>query len=114
MAKFQHHSRFPNASAAQQYRFPHVCCACRKAFKYPANASGRICPQCKQPLERLSRKFHAPRSKDIAQWKKIELLLRHGFRFHPVYRQVTGSIKVAVAYPATLEEAKSFVALYQP
>jgi len=65
-------------------------------------------------MEMLSRKFHAPKSKDVTQWKKIELLLSHGFRFHPVYRQVASNIKVAVPYPATLEEAKSFVASYKP
>ena len=50
----------------------------------------------------LSRKFKAPPSTDIQQWKKIAYLVEHGLRFQTLPEP----------YPATLAEAKTFVELY--
>jgi predicted amidophosphoribosyltransferase len=114
MAKFKHHSYFQKAKAEQQFRFPFVCFSCRKSFKYPARAAKRVCPQCRSPLEMLSRKFSAPKSNDVSQWQKVRYLVEHGFRFHSVYQSVESGGKLAVPYPATLEEAKSFVQAFRP
>lgn len=56
----------------------------------------------------LSRRFKAPTKTDDEQWRKIELLCRHGFRFHRVY-DASG---MGVRYPATLKEAREFVRRY--
>jgi hypothetical protein len=109
MAKFRHHSYFSKVKAEQQFRFPFVCFACRKSFKYPAGHAQRVCPQCRGPMEMLSRKFSAPKSRDLAQWQKVRFLVDHGFRFYSVYQPVESGGRVAVPYPATLQEAKSFV-----
>ena len=60
-------------------------------------------------MERLSRKFSAPRSADVAQWKKVQFLVEHGFRFYSVYEATASGGKQSVRYLSTLEEAKDFV-----
>lgn len=110
---FRHHSYFPKAKAQQQFRFPFVCLSCRKSFKYPAGTGARICPQCRKPLEMLSRRFSAPKSKDIEQWQKIKYLVEYGFRFYPVYQAHQSGGRLSVRYPATLREAKLFVEAFK-
>jgi hypothetical protein len=109
MANFKHHKYFPKTKAVQQFRFPFVCFMCRKSFKYPVSLTTRNCPQCRGPMQMLSRKFAAPKSKDLAQWQKVKYLVECGFRFYPVYRSVEGGGQLAVRYPATLQEAAPFV-----
>ncbi|WP_269629817.1 hypothetical protein [Pelomonas sp. BJYL3] len=113
MSKFQHHSRFPKPKHVQAYRFPFVCFHCRKSFKLPVSTGSRLCPQCRRPMEMLSRKFSAPRSADVAQWKKVQFLVEHGFRFYSVYRPSESGGKQSVRYPATLEQAKAFVLAFR-
>lgn len=55
----------------------------------------------------LNRKFSAPAATDKAQWKKVEFLVQHGFVFQTVYETPRGG--KSLRYPATLDEAKSFV-----
>ena len=110
MAKFKQHSHRPKADTPQSYRFPFVCFRCRKSFKYPAQPEQRVCPQCRGPMERLSRKFSAPKSSDVMQWRKVQYLVEHGFRFHTAYVQVAPGVARSVDYPRTLQEAKEFVA----
>ena len=109
MSKFKHHTHFPKPGAEQAYRFPFVCFACRKSFKYPAQPEPRVCPQCRRPMERLSRKFSAPRSTDLMQWRKVQYLVEHGFRFHTAYVPVAPGVSRSVDYPQTLQQAKAFV-----
>ena len=113
MGKFQHHSRFPKQKHVQAFRFPFVCFGCRKSFKLPVSTGSRLCPQCRRPMEMLSRKFSAPKSADIAQWKKVQFLVEHGFRFYSVYRDVESGGKQSVRYPTTLAEAKDFVVVFR-
>jgi len=113
MQKFRNHKHFPKAKAEQAFRFPFVCFGCRKSFKLPVSKAPRICPQCRQPMEMLSRKFSAPRAADLMQWRKVQYLVEHGFRFYSVYQPlVTGGMQ-RVRYPATLAEAREFVDLYR-
>jgi hypothetical protein len=114
MRKFRHHKYFPSAKTQGSYLFPFACFGCRKSFKYPPRSEGRLCPQCRKPLEMLSRKFSAPKSRDLAQWRKIEFLVAHGFRFYSVYEpSSTGGLR-KVRYPDTLAEAKLFVKTFKP
>lgn len=113
MGKFRHHQLFPKVKSVQAFRFPFVCLACRKSFKYPVATTERFCPQCRTSLVMLSRKFSAPRSHDAAQWEKIRFLIEHGFRFYSVYEPSCGGM-TAVRYPATLAEAKHFVQKFSP
>ena len=108
MANFKHHSEFPKAKQLQAFRFPYVCFTCRKSYKYPAQSAPRICPQCAKPMEMLSRKFSAPKSKDKQQWLKVQYLVEHGFRFYAAY-EMHGAAAVRMKYPSTLEDAKTFV-----
>ena len=64
-------------------------------------------------MEMLSRKFSAPKSADVAQWKKVQFLVAHGFRFYSVYKAVESGGKQSVRYPSTLEEAKDFVVTFR-
>jgi hypothetical protein len=109
MAKFRHHACFPKPGAGSAYRFPFVCFGCRKSFKYPAQPEQRVCPQCRGPMERLSRKFSAPKSTDLMQWRKVQYLVEHGFRFHTAYVPVALGVSQSVDYPRTLQEVRTFV-----
>ena len=113
MSVFRHHSYFTKPKHAQGFRFPFVCFACRRSLKFPASLTGRKCPQCREPMSMLSRKFAAPKSKDFAQWEKIKFLVEHGFRFHSVFETSEFGGKVVVPYPRSLNEAKDFVVRYK-
>jgi hypothetical protein len=106
MKKFKHHLYFAKPRQEQRHLFPHVCFSCRKSFKKPTREIARLCPQCHGPMVMLSRKFSAPRMIDVEQWRKVEFLVSHGFRFQSIREQPSGSL---VDYPATLAEAKLFV-----
>ncbi|PWF55779.1 hypothetical protein [Massilia glaciei] len=112
MGKFRHHSNFAKSAPATAYRFPFVCLGCRKSFKYPSSLQVKHCPQCKGEMVMLGRKFSAPKSKDTAQWEKINLLVAHGFRFYAVYEPSHWGGMRVVEYPNTLAEARLFVVKY--
>ena len=59
----------------------------------------------------LSRKFSAPKCKNLAQWAKVRFLIEHGFRFYPVFDPCSGGT-LAAKYPDTLKQAKWFVQPY--
>lgn len=65
----------------------------------------------------LNRKFSAPKSNDLAQWKKVQFLVSNGFLFQSVYEVKTENGDYAghykVSYPQTLEEAIEFVAKFK-
>jgi predicted amidophosphoribosyltransferase len=109
MSKFRHHSAFPKAKQVQGFRFPHVCFNCRKSFKFPVQFSARLCPECRAPMIRLSRKFSAPKSSDRQQWEKVRYLVESGFLFYSASEMVGPSASKRVSYPRTLQEAKLFV-----
>jgi hypothetical protein len=102
-----------NAKHLQRYLFPHACFGCRKVFRKPYSETGRVCPVCATPMTVLGRKFHTPKSADRAQWKKVQVLVEHGFTFDSVYRATESGGKVAVPYPTTLAEVPAFVAEFQ-
>ncbi|WP_092762911.1 hypothetical protein [Rhodoferax sp. OV413] len=109
MKTFRHHSYFAKPEHTQMRLFPHVCFSCRKSFKKPMRALARLCPQCGGPMVMLSRKFSAPKMTDVDQWRKVEYLVSHGFRFQSIHEQPSGTL---VQYPATLAAAKLFVERY--
>ena len=65
----------------------------------------------------LNRKFSAPKSNDLPQWKKVQYLVNNGFLFQSVYEvknengEYAGHYKVS--YPKTLEDAIEFVAKFK-
>src|SRR3989442_14886135 len=109
MPKFKHHSAFSKVKHLQGFRFPHVCFGCRKSFKFPAQLGTRLCPQCRAPMIRLSRKFSAPKASDIHQWEKVRYLVENGFLFYPVQEMVAPNASKRASYPRTLNEARTFV-----
>jgi hypothetical protein len=88
MPKLTHYKNFAKASFIQNFRYPHVCLACRKVFKQPHSAVPRACPNCAELMIELSRKFAAPKSTDVAQWRKVAYLIQNGFHFESVYRHI--------------------------
>jgi len=110
---YKNHAAFPKANDLQRYLFPHACFACRKVFRKPHGKLVRLCPQCAAPMTMLGRKFHTPRHSDREQWKKVELLVKHGFRFETVYRAINSGGQIAVPYPRSLSEVRDFVAEFR-
>ena len=90
-----------------RYLIPYICFECRRVFKRRPDrgAPDKVCPHCGGPAIGLSRKFRVPARADEAQWKKVEFLVRRGFRFYSVY----DDHHVAVPYPDTLAAARDFV-----
>ncbi len=111
---YKDHKAFTNPKQHQRWLFPHVCFVCRKVFRKPVSTEARLCPQCAGALVTLGRKFHAPKSTDLAQWRKVQLLVEHGFFFDSVYRATESGGKVAVPYPRTVGEVPAFVAEFKP
>ncbi len=75
------------------YTLPFICISCRKSFKKSApdfkpfcltdDEIGMVrfaCPQCRKQLHFVGRYFKAPRSCDLKQWRKIEILFQQGWR----------------------------------
>jgi hypothetical protein len=110
---YKNHNSFAKPKQLQRYLFPHACFACRKVFRKPLSTQARLCPQCAGALVTLGRKFHTPKSTNVAQWRKIQLLVEHGFFFESVYRSTESGGWVAVAYPRTLAEVPAFVAEFK-
>lgn len=110
---YKNHNAFAKPSQLQRYLFPHACFACRKVFRKPLSTQARLCPQCAAELVTLGRKFHTPKSTDVAQWRKVQLLVEQGFFFESVYRATESGGHVAVPYPRTLAEVPAFVAEFQ-
>jgi len=58
----------------------------------------------------LNRKFSAPKATDLRQWRKVALLVEHGFVFHSVYRSTPDGRHTRAAYPKNLAEVPAFAA----
>lgn len=64
------------------YLVAHVCFTCRKSFKFkPTVDRTRSCPDCGGDAYEMGRSFKAPAKSSVKQWKKVQLLFAHGFRF---------------------------------
>jgi len=89
---------------------PYVCLQCRSVFKRrdKSNDDKKICPNCGAFAYRYDTRFRAPKKTDDAQWKKVQFLFEHGFRFQKVYLK-QGDMWTRKRYPGTLEEAKDFI-----
>jgi hypothetical protein len=96
---------------APRWLFPFACVTCRRAFKKPpVEGQVRRCPICGGPAVQLSRKFKPPPQTDIEQWRKVDYLIAHGFRFESVHDPAQGG--EAIRYPETLAEARGFALRY--
>lgn len=100
------------------YKQSYACFHCRTSVKWPRDAhrppppeatpAAVKCARCGEPMALMGRDFHAPRQRDVRQWRKVELLLRHGYRYNscgcggPGYR------------PRTLSEVPAFLAGQPP
>jgi hypothetical protein len=56
----------------------------------------------------LNRKFSSPKRKDAEQWRKVQLLVEHGFYFFSVYRTASNGKKIPVPYPERLADVAAF------
>jgi DNA-directed RNA polymerase subunit RPC12/RpoP len=90
---------------------PFACFDCRKSFKRPQEPEvfERRCPHCRGTAHWLHEKFKPPKSDDRAQWRKVQFLFEHGFRFQPVWESLPSGGSTHVRYPDTLAEAERFV-----
>ena len=88
------------------YLHPFVCFACRRSFRRSGvDRDEASCPVCGNRAIRLNRKFTPPRRGDSAQWAKVEVLVKLGFRFDSLY-DMDG---VVIRYPSTEREIPEFV-----
>ncbi len=108
MGNFKHHTYFTTVKQAQSYLFPHVCFTCRKSFRRPLADEPRKCPDCGGETSRLSRKFKAPKSDDVAAWRVVEYLVQAGF----TYQSIRLDRGETVPYPTTMREAVQFVKVH--
>jgi hypothetical protein len=70
----------------RKYLVAHACFRCRKSFKVASrDGPGPACPQCAAPMVWMGRAFAAPPTRNKAQWRKLEALVR-GLSLRPVSR----------------------------
>ncbi len=87
--------------ASPRYYHPYACFGCRRSFKRASRIAAVLaCPHCGGPAIGLTRKFKPPPQADVAQWKKVEALVRRGFLFW----------SLGEPYPETLKEVDAFAA----
>jgi hypothetical protein len=87
------------------YRIAHACFDCRKSFKISYRESGEApCPDCGGIAYSMGRSFKAPAATDREQWRKVQALFAHGFRFFS-YRSYR-----CAPLPERYRELKSFLA----
>jgi hypothetical protein len=93
------------------YLFPFACFTCRRSFKraFKRGEDRRKCPHCGGDAIMLDRKFKAPRSDDVKQWRKVQELVEAGFRFDRVWRHQRDGIYTTAQYPEKLSEVGTFV-----
>jgi len=71
-------------SALTAYKTHYACFDCRKTFKGTdrrQHQTHKSCPQCGVTMTVMGNDFKAPRRKDTAQWRKVELLAERGLVF---------------------------------
>ncbi|MCW8880436.1 MAG: hypothetical protein OQJ89_09440 [Kangiellaceae bacterium] len=99
------------------YNMAFACIKCCKSFKrefdmapkdYPKELP---CSECGGVAYNYGRHFKAPKKNDTAQWKKIEFLHEHGFRFQKI--RIGSGHHDVVPYPENMEQAKEFVVKYK-
>ena len=81
--------------------YQYACFSCRKVFKKSLGneSDGSLCPECSQPMSFMGTTFRAPKQTNLDQWKKAELLVAAGFRFH----------KNGGSKPRTLKDVPAFL-----
>src|SRR5207247_8780650 len=107
--------------AGMNYKDHYACFLCRKMFRQPraqnlaqtphsSLGEERIvpCPDCGNGMHDMGWDFKAPRKNDVKQWKKVEILLQHGFTL-----QSCGCCGPRLR-PAELREVAAFLADHLP
>jgi hypothetical protein len=87
---------------------PYACLNCRKVFKRLGPVGDRKpCPNCGAESVCLCYKFKAPKSSDIEQWQKVQMLIENGFLFQSIYNEHDGG--TIVPYPTPLRETPDWI-----
>lgn len=93
-------------SQSPPYLHPFVCFRCRRAFRRAGTDRNEApCAACGNRAILVNRKFKPPRRSDVAQWAKVEALVKLGFRFDTIY-DADGSI---IRYPSSEKAIPAFV-----
>jgi len=73
----------PALHRGPEYLVAHACFICRKSYKRRVNNVDikHHCPECNNEMYAMGRSFKAPKTSDLKQWKKVQLLYAEGFRF---------------------------------
>ena len=88
------------------YLVAYACFTCRKSFKKELHQDRKtVCPECGDTLYAIGRSFKAPKKNDVEQWRKVQALYAHGFRFFS-YRSYPDAPKL----PERFREVETFVA----
>lgn len=73
------------------YKIIYACFKCRKSYKQKPvsdlkneadKTASVLCPQCRTVMNNMGHDFKAPRQSGKKQWKKVEILFKHGFAYH--------------------------------
>jgi hypothetical protein len=65
-----------------RYLIAHACFRCRRSFKFaPHDQREHPCPNCGGRAYEMGRSFKAPPKSNLEQWRKVQALFAHGFRF---------------------------------
>ena len=66
------------------YKLQWACFGRRKMFRQArgeADLDALKCPECKAPMHAMGLDFKPPRQADQKQWRKVEVLFEHGYKY---------------------------------
>lgn len=95
-----------------------VCINCRKAFSQGMDFTkfnlDKHCPDCGEPMVFLSQSFRPPKKTDDKKWKVVEFLIKNGFRYNHVWKNIrNGGYEGYAAYPENMSDAIRFIKKYK-
>ncbi|UII77317.1 hypothetical protein LV716_05965 [Flagellimonas sp. HMM57] len=101
--------------------YKNVCFDCRKSFNQGTDLNEirkSKCPDCGKLIKQVTHRFRPPKQKDLKQWEVAKHLMRNGFLYEHVYKQIyeIGEVTVLAnyaTYPQNMRDAIEFVGKYK-
>ena len=101
--------------------YKNVCFDCRKSFNQGTDLKDireSNCPECGKLMVQVTHRFRPPKHNDLKKWEVAKFLMKNGFLYEHVYKQIYEVKGVTVlanyaTYPENMRDAVEFVEKYK-